>query len=219
MSCSRVRCSCRRARKAAELHRTFTGATGCRRYSALDPGAYAWVHATLSMVPVDAQRFLGHPMSTSELNEHYAQMCGIGRILGVRERYLPPPWPEFERYYREIVAGFGLNETINTVRKPFSRMSDRRRSKLQRGHANAQMFLLRTPDVPLRPGPTSAAPTLLRGAALVQSIRPHRQPRPLRPGCPQRLRLGESPVPMRAIGKLNVWLRTHPRAYRFFVRS
>ncbi|MGW7538805.1 oxygenase MpaB family protein [Amycolatopsis sp. NPDC054798] len=215
-----------RGRAAAELHRAFTGATDGRRYSTLDPGAYAWVHATLAMAPVDAQRFFGHPMSTSELNEHYAQMCGIGRILGVRERDLPPTWPEFERYYREMDAGFGPNETISTlfetidtVRKPFSRMSDCRWPKIQRGHSSAQMFLIRTPVVPLRPGPASAAPALLRGTALVQSIRPHRQPRPLRPGCPQRLRLGESPVPMRAIGKLNVWLRTHPWAYRFFVRS
>ncbi len=190
------------AERLRKLHRSFTGIADGRRYSALDPGAYAWVHATLVMAPVDAQRFFGRPMSTSELDEYYAQMCGIGRILGVRERDLPPTWPEFERYCRETIAGFGPNETISTlfetidtVRKPFSRMSDRRWPKLQKGYSTVRLFLIRTPDVPLRPGPASAAPALLRGTALVQSIRPHRQPRPLRPGCPQRPRLGESLAP------------------------
>src|SRR5437763_1763799 len=76
------------ATRLRELHRTFTGVSDGRRYSALDPGAYAWVHATLVKVPVDVQRFFGRPLRQSELDEYYAQMCDIGRLLGVRERDL-----------------------------------------------------------------------------------------------------------------------------------
>ncbi|WP_409186814.1 oxygenase MpaB family protein [Amycolatopsis sp. VS8301801F10] len=96
-----------------------------------------------------------------------AQICGIGRILGARERDLPPTWPEFERYYRAMIAGFGPNETISTlfetietVRKPFSSMSNLRWSKLDR-----QLFLIRTRDVPLRPA--SAAPPSSGGSYVV----------------------------------------------------
>ncbi|MFD2467064.1 oxygenase MpaB family protein [Amycolatopsis silviterrae] len=207
------------AERLWKLHRTFTGTADGRRYSALDPGAYAWVHATLVMAPVDAQRFFGRPMSTSELDEYYAQMCGIGRILGVRERDLPPTWPDFERYYREMIAGFGPNETISTlfetidtVRKPFSRMSDRRWSRLQKGHSSAQMFLIR-----------ATLPAQLRDRLGLQwtdedarkFTRFRRAVRIIGTVVPPPLRT----VHMRAIGRLNVWLRAHPWAYRFFVRS
>ncbi|MET9260761.1 oxygenase MpaB family protein [Amycolatopsis sp. NPDC004079] len=167
-----------RPRDCENCTEPFTGTADGRRYSALDPGAYAWVHATLA--PFDAQRFFGRPMSTSDLDEYYAQLCGIGRILGVRERYLPPTWPEFEQYYREMIAGFGpdetistLFETIDTVGKPFARMSDHRWSKLQKG-------ALDQTDVPdphagrsPSPRPRQRSPHPLRGTALVQSIRPH----------------------------------------------
>ncbi|MGW4402177.1 oxygenase MpaB family protein [Amycolatopsis nivea] len=207
------------AERLRKLHRAFTGTADGRRYSALDPGAYAWVHATLVMAPVDAQRFFGRPMSTSELDEYYAQMCGIGRILGVRGRDLPPTWPEFERYYRETIAGFGPNETISTlfetidtVRKPFSRMSDRRWSKLQKGHSSAQMFLIRAtlpPELRERLGLQWTEEDARKFARFCRATRM------LGTVVPPPLRT----VHMRAIGKLNVWLRAHPWAYRFFVRS
>ena len=207
------------AERLRNLHRSFTGTADGRRYSALDPGAYAWVHATLVMAPVDAQRFFGRPLSTSELDEYYAQMCGIGRILGVRERDLPPTWPDFERYYREMIAGFGPNETIgtlfetiDTVRKPFSRMSDRRWSRLQKGYSSAQMFLIRAtlpPELRARLGLQWTAEDARKFSRFC------RVTRVLGTLVPPPLRT----VLMRSVGKLNVWLRAHPWAYRFFVRS
>lgn len=207
------------AERLRNLHRSFTGTADGRRYSALDPGAYAWVHATLVMAPVDAQRFFGRPLSASELDEYYAQMCGIGRILGVRERDLPPTWPDFERYYRETIAGFGPNETISTlfetidtVRKPFSRMSDRRWSRLQKGYSSAQMFLIRAtlpPELRARLGLqwTEEDAREFSRFCRVTRILGTLVPPPLRT------------VLMRSVGKLNVRLRAHPWAYRFFVRS
>ncbi|MGV9299838.1 oxygenase MpaB family protein [Amycolatopsis sp. NPDC003676] len=207
------------ASRLRKLHRTFTGTADGRRYSALDPGAYAWVHATLVMAPVEAQRFFGRPMSASELAEYYAQMCGIGRILGIRERYLPPTWPEFEQYYREMIAGFGPNETISTlfetidsVGKPFSRMSDRQWSKLQKGYSTGQMFLIRAtlpPELRDRLGLRWTAGDARKFARFCRAARM------LGTVMPPSLRT----LPMRVVGKLNVWLREHPWAYRFFVRS
>ncbi|PXY31947.1 oxygenase MpaB family protein [Prauserella muralis] len=138
------------ADRLRELHRRFTGVTGDgRRYAALDQRAYAWVHATLVRQPVDAQRFFGRPLSRAELDEYYAQLREVGRRLGLRERHLPPDWAAFERYYAEMVAGFGPNdairtlfETIRTVPKPVSLLPDRVWAPLRDGQASAQSFLI-----------------------------------------------------------------------------
>ncbi|WP_328445973.1 oxygenase MpaB family protein [Amycolatopsis sp. NBC_00438] len=202
------------ASRLRELHRGFTGVADGRRYSALNPAAYAWVHATLVKVPVDAQRFFGHPLSTSELEEYYAQMCDIGRLLGVREQDLPPDWAAFERYYDEMVSAFAPNptittlfETIRTVRKPVRWLPD----SWWRLHARAQMFLLRAtlpPELRARLGLQWTAADQRRFTRFARWVRLVSLP------IPAWLRTAH----MRWIGKLNVWFRAHPRAYRLLIR-
>jgi uncharacterized protein (DUF2236 family) len=138
------------ADRLRELHRRFRGIDDQgRRYHALNARAYAWVHATLVKVPVDAQRFFGRGLSRAELDEYYGQLCEIGRILGVPARELPPDWDSFERYYEEMVADFGPNETISTlletihtVRKPFRRLPDSWWLPLRRWQGEFQEFLI-----------------------------------------------------------------------------
>ncbi|MET8999292.1 oxygenase MpaB family protein [Amycolatopsis sp. NPDC004169] len=203
------------AARLRALHRTFTGVADGRRYSALDPAAYAWVHATLVKVPVDAQRFFGRGLSTSELEEYYAQMCDIGRMLGVRERDLPPDWAAFERYYDSMVAGFSVNptieqlfETIRTVPKPVSWLPD----SWWRWHARIQMFLIRAtlpPEFREHLGLQWTPRDERRFARFASAVRVSATPMPA----------GLRTVHMRWIGKLNVWLRAHPRVYRALVRG
>lgn len=197
------------AARLRSLHRTFTGVANGRRYSALDPAAYAWVHATLVKAPVDAQRFFGRPLSTSELSEYYAQMCGIGRLLGVREGDLPPDWAAFERYYDETVAGFETNptietllETIRTVAKPVKWLPDAWWGRLRRG----QMFLVQ-----------ATLPPSLRKSLGLQWTEEDQRRFERFAAC---VRAVSTPVPaaartapMRWVGKLNVWLRAHPKVY------
>ncbi|MEV0065576.1 oxygenase MpaB family protein [Amycolatopsis sp. NPDC050768] len=202
------------ASRLRELHRTFTGVADGRRYSGLDPGAYAWVHATLVKVPVDVQRFFGRPLSLAELDEYYAQMCDIGRVLGVRERDLPADWAAFERYYDEMVASFRPNETmttlfetIHTVPKPVRWLPDRWWPRLRSAQAAGQLFLIRaTLPSALREqlGLQWTSRDQLRFARFCRVVRivGWLVPVPLRTAH------------MRWIGKLNVWLRAHPRAYR-----
>jgi uncharacterized protein (DUF2236 family) len=203
------------AARLRALHRTFTGISDGRRYSALDPAAYAWVHATLVKAPVDAQRFFGRSLSTSELSEYYAQMRDIGRVLGVRERDLPRDWAEFERYYDAMVAGFGTNatietllETIRTVPKPVKGLPDSWWRGLQRG----QMFLVR-----------ATLPPSLRETLDLQWTDADQRRFERFSGC---VRIASTPIPawvrtapMRWVGKLNVWLRAHPKVYRALVRG
>ncbi len=197
------------AARLRSLHRSFTGVSDGRRYSALDPLAYAWVHATLVMVPVDAQRFFGRPLSSSELEEYYAQMCDVGRMLGVRARDLPSDWAGFTRYYDSMVAGFATNatieqlfETIRTVGKPVAWLPDR----WWQWHARIQMFLLRAtlpPEFRDRLGLQWTSRDERRFRRFASAVRLVATPIPA----------GVRTVHMRWIGKLNVWLRAHPKVY------
>ncbi len=201
------------AARLRALHRTFTGVADGRRYSALDPAAYAWVHATLVKVPVDAQRFFGRPLSTSELDEYYAQMCDVGRMLGVRPRDLPPDWAAFERYYDSMVAGFAANpaieqlfETIRTVRKPVRWLP----GSWWRWHARIQLFLIRATLPPAfrdRLGLQWTSRDQRRFDRFAAAVRRLATPIPA----------GLRTAHMRWIGKLNVWLRAHPRVHRRLV--
>lgn len=202
------------ASRLRTLHRSFTGSLDGRRYSALNPEAYAWVHATLVKVPVDVQRFFGKPLSDVELEEYYAQMCDIGRLLGVRDRDLPPDWAAFLRYYDEMVAGFAGNptidalfETIRTVRKPVGWLRDSWWRPVRDLQARGQLFLIR-----------ATLPEELR-ARLGLQWTPRDQRRFARFAFA--VRVLATPIPawlrtahMRWIGKLNVWLRAHPWAYQ-----
>ncbi|MEV6829342.1 oxygenase MpaB family protein [Amycolatopsis sp. NPDC051102] len=203
------------AARLRSLHRTFTGVADGRRYSALDPAAYAWVHATLVKAPVDAQRFFGVCLSEVELEEYYAQMCGIGRLLGVREQDLPPDWAAFERYYDAMVAGFATNptietllETFRTVPKPVEWLPDSWWRSVQRG----QLFLIRATL------PASLRETLGLEWTVADQRRFERFARCVRVAgavVPAWLRT----APMRWVGKLNVWFRAHPRVYRVLARE
>ena len=203
------------ADRLRKLHRTFKGIDNGRRYSALDPKAYAWVHATLVKAPVDAQKFFGRPLPQDELDEYYAQMCDIGRLLGVREQDLPPDWAAFERYYDETVAGFDTNATINTlletfrtVRKPVRWLPG---SWWQR-HRQAQLFLIRA----------TLPPELRQKLGLEWSTRDQRR----FDRFARVVRILVNPIPaaartalMRWLAKLNVWVRAHPKAHRLLVRA
>lgn len=74
-----------------------------RRYHALDPEAYHWVHATLVQGPVDAHRLFGPGLDRAELDAYYAGMRDVGRVWGLAERHLPPDRDAFAAYYDGVV--------------------------------------------------------------------------------------------------------------------
>jgi uncharacterized protein (DUF2236 family) len=103
-------------RRLRTLHKRFRGtrADGSR-YSALEPEAYAWVHATLLDTYVRAHARFGSPMSPDETTRFYDEYRGLGRLIGVRERDLPPTWPEFCTYFRRT-ARTKLKRTASVER-------------------------------------------------------------------------------------------------------
>ncbi|MEU3273886.1 oxygenase MpaB family protein [Saccharomonospora sp. NPDC006951] len=197
------------------LHRRFTGFTAeGRRYTALDAEAYAWVHATLVRQAVDAQRFFGTPMSRAELDEYYAQLTDIGHRLGLRERHLPADWCSFERYYADMVASFGPNDTISTlfatirtVPKPVGWLPDVLWSPLRKAQADLQLFLIAATLPPLlrdRIGLEWSADRQRKFDRLCTAMR-------LLGRC---VPTGMRSAHVRGVGKLNVFLRRRAGIHR-----
>ncbi len=72
-------------------------------YNALEPEAYAWVHATLAAGIVRAHERFGLRLSGSDREQLWAEWRSLGRLLGIRDRDLPPTWSEFRLYFERTV--------------------------------------------------------------------------------------------------------------------
>jgi uncharacterized protein (DUF2236 family) len=104
-------------RRLREVHKSIKGTNpDGSRYHALDPGAYAWVHATLFEAAVVAHlRFIG-PLSNAQIEQLYAEYIPLGRLLGVRPGDLPEDWPSFHDYFDTMVHdGLERHETVDRV--------------------------------------------------------------------------------------------------------
>ena len=87
-----------------QLHKGFRGVKpDGERYYALEPNAYAWVHATLLDAYVSAHAQFGRPMSREQIERFYREYAGLGRLVGVRERDLPADWESFRAYFDRMV--------------------------------------------------------------------------------------------------------------------
>lgn len=92
-----------------------TDSTG-RRYHALNPEAYHWVHATLVKGPVDAQSLFGKGMTDEETEAYYREMRDVGRVWGLKDHHLPPDWAAFTAYYDDMVDNrLECNESVRNV--------------------------------------------------------------------------------------------------------
>jgi uncharacterized protein (DUF2236 family) len=113
-------------RRLRELHRRIRGVRpDGRPYSALEPQAYAWVHATLIEAYVAGHRHFGTPLSAAERESFYREYRGLGRLCGVREQDLPPGWESFRRYFDDASellepteAVFRVLETVRRAPPP-----------------------------------------------------------------------------------------------------
>jgi uncharacterized protein (DUF2236 family) len=74
-----------------------------QRYHALEPATYAWVHATLAEAIVRAHERFGLPFTDEQRERFWAEWRSTGRLLGIRDRDLPPDWPTFHDYVAEMV--------------------------------------------------------------------------------------------------------------------
>ena len=93
------------AARLRELHKTINGAGfDGRRYSALNPKAYAWVHLTVFDATLVLRELFGPPLTASEQERFYREWRQVGLVLGIRDRDMPPGLGGFHAYVDEMVA-------------------------------------------------------------------------------------------------------------------
>jgi uncharacterized protein (DUF2236 family) len=108
------------------FHRQVYGsAADGRRYHALEPEAYAWVHATLAEGIVRAHERFGRPLTVAQCEQLWAEWRSVGRLLGVRERDLPADWRAFRDYFDEMVEQrlrrtTAVDEVLQALARPAS---------------------------------------------------------------------------------------------------
>ncbi|WP_369275828.1 oxygenase MpaB family protein [Streptomyces sp. R11] len=93
------------ARRVRTLHHTIRGTDRHgRRYHALEPEAYAWVHATLFESVVTFGHVCGAPLTADAQARLYTEWRAVGRMLGLSEYDLPPTAESFRTYFDNTVA-------------------------------------------------------------------------------------------------------------------
>ncbi|MFE7430510.1 oxygenase MpaB family protein [Streptomyces sp. NPDC057545] len=91
-------------RRLRRLHRTIQGIDSRgRRYHALSPATYAWVHATGFPVYRHAARYLLRPFTEEQERALYREWLQVGRVLGIHDRDMPQTIEEFWPYFRKTL--------------------------------------------------------------------------------------------------------------------
>ena len=111
------------AARLRKIHERINGIDAAGRpYSALQPDAFHWVHATL----VDGMKVMTdnfeRPLTPNELDRFYGEMCDVGRLYGVRDADMPPNWLAFQGYFDEMVrTALEDNSVVREVMKTIAK--------------------------------------------------------------------------------------------------
>jgi len=102
------------ARTLRLMHRRIKGRTADgRRYHALEPEAWAWVHATLGDAALAGVQHFARPLADAEREQFYREWRAMGRLLGIREEDLPVDWRGYRAYFdRMVVERLQDSETV-----------------------------------------------------------------------------------------------------------
>jgi uncharacterized protein (DUF2236 family) len=104
-------------RRTREMHKQIKGVRpDGERYHALDPAAFAWVHATLAHSILRSHELFGVRPTAWEQERFYADWRRVGRLIGVRDRDLPAGLAAFNAYFDRMVDEVLTdNETVHGV--------------------------------------------------------------------------------------------------------
>lgn len=94
----------RASRELLALHANIKGVDDKgRRYAALNPEAYAWVHLTSYYAMVATQDIFGVPLTAQQKSRLYAEWRQHGRVLGIAEVNMPGDLAAFDDYFRAMI--------------------------------------------------------------------------------------------------------------------
>ena len=104
-------------RRVREMHKTIKGVRPDGvRYHALEPRAYAWVHATLASAVIHGHARFGRPLDDLAAERYWRDWLQLGRLIGVREADLPARWSEVGAYFDEMIErDLADNPTVHEV--------------------------------------------------------------------------------------------------------
>lgn len=119
-----------------ELHREIKGvdANG-KRYHALDPEAYSWVHITGFDVIVRLHEYFAEPLSAAQRAQAFQEWKQVGSLLGILEQHIPQSEAEYWDYFNKIIDErleigevvrdlLSLSHYINYPKPPKSNLKD-----------------------------------------------------------------------------------------------
>jgi uncharacterized protein (DUF2236 family) len=92
-------------------------------YHALEPEAYAWVHASLAESILAAHARFGRPFTLAEAERFWSEWRPLGRFLGVRWRDLPERYADYREYVAWIVDELlehtsAVDEVLDALQQP-----------------------------------------------------------------------------------------------------
>ena len=95
----------RKGKVLRELHREIKGVDkNGKRYFALDPEAYGWVHGTGYDASIRLHELFGTPPTPAQRQAMFREWRQIGLLLGVREQDLPATEAEYWVYFENMIT-------------------------------------------------------------------------------------------------------------------
>lgn len=88
--------ACAEVERLRRMHQSIRGvdAQG-RRYSALRPAPWAWVHGTLAWAVIRLNEVFRTPFTDAEVEQYWREWLDVGTLLGVRDGDLPETFAAF----------------------------------------------------------------------------------------------------------------------------
>lgn len=109
--------ACGEVERLRRMHQTIRGvdAQG-RRYAALRPAPWAWVHGTLAWSVIRLNEVFRTPFTADEAQRYWTDWLQVGELLGVRTGDLPDTYQGFVALIEDpAVSGLEDNQSVRDV--------------------------------------------------------------------------------------------------------
>jgi uncharacterized protein (DUF2236 family) len=107
--------ACAEVERLRSMHRTIRGVDSAgRRYAALRPAPWAWVHGTLAWSVIQLNELFRTPFNPEEQERYWREWLQVGRLLGVRDGDLPGSYAGF-RALLDDAARLEDNRSVRDV--------------------------------------------------------------------------------------------------------
>jgi uncharacterized protein (DUF2236 family) len=108
--------SAEEGQRLLQLHKPIQGVDSQgRRYSAMNPAAYVWVHATM----FDAWRLFlrdyGPGLSPAQEEQLFDEWRRVGLLIGCADRLLPQSVAEFDAYFDAMLPSLEDNDVVQDL--------------------------------------------------------------------------------------------------------